>query len=933
MKVSPKGPFRSIRWFCKDGTEIASVPGKGSSCAEHGGGVQHGEWSEQTRGIRDAGYLIGNVLADIDVMQLLSSVDGDAALKHMLLEQYLISVDDGWILRGARFYRGALQMEDERRAARRILRTMLQQPAWRKGRFPLLREAVRLLPHEAETGSLTQMRSLSSTLAEADPGFSRLRDKLHNLPDAGDAEAVRSYAQRRGVPSQAANYVRLAYLLDQIYQSDAPGKLRALAAAVPDEEFAQHLRAAVSRFTDRQQPGERLTAGAAAMVLIRDQLARFGSPGLMLDALDASLAIELEMYSAANAMRAQISSANRGQLLRWLSPCVDALYGAGLLSQRERNALNDAVRALDNQTIKLGLYDREVRYLARTPTWAENALRFDFADSAQRLVRIEPLVQGYFHDRLRGSPLLLFGELMTRLLSDVDALSGIHHVLFGRTASNGIRALNPGLARGKLLDARHGPYSREGIYIVEETIADLPPVAGILTAGVGNPVSHVQLLARNLAIPNVLVSREVLESLRRYSGEQAVLAVSPRGTVHLERDGPQWDAVFNKRASTDLLIHVDPAQLDLERRALLDLAELRAADAGRFVGPKAANLGELKRYYPAAVSDGVVIPMGVFRQLLARPLYHGGPSVWDWMQREYAALGDAQSNGSGQTQVERAAPFLARLRQWILAQTFDPQFALHLRSVLEQAFGPDGSYGVFVRSDTNVEDLPGFSGAGLNLTVPNVVGSENIMRAIFQVWASPFSERAYSWRQARMDDPMQVFPSVLLLRSVAVEKSGVLVTRDLDSDDNTVLSVAVNEGIGGAVAGQAAEELRIDAHSGRVRLMASAAAAYKLSLRPEGGLQRIPVHDRERVLTDHESRILADFARALPDRYPGVRSDSGGVIPMDIEFGFAGGDLALFQIRPFAQNKRARENTFLLALDSRRADAAEYIVNMDEKPR
>ena len=38
----------------------------------------------------------------------------------MLIEHFLINADDGWILRKARFYRGALQDEDERAGARRL---------------------------------------------------------------------------------------------------------------------------------------------------------------------------------------------------------------------------------------------------------------------------------------------------------------------------------------------------------------------------------------------------------------------------------------------------------------------------------------------------------------------------------------------------------------------------------------------------------------------------------------------------------------------------------------------------------------------------------------------------------------------------------------------------------------------------------------------
>ncbi len=53
------------------------------------------------------------------------------------------------------------------------------------------------------------------------------------------------------------------------------------------------------------------------------------------------------------------------------------------------------------------------------------------------------------------------------------------------------------------------------------------------------------------------------------------------------------------------------------------------------------------------------------------------------------------------------------------------------------------------------------------------------------------------------------------MRTVPAEVSGVMVTQDVDSGDAGVLSVAVNEGVGGAVDGQAAESVRIDAQQRR----------------------------------------------------------------------------------------------------------------------
>ena len=76
-----------------------------------------------------------------------------------------------------------------------------------------------------------------------------------------------------------------------------------------------------------------------------------------------------------------------------------------------------------------------------------------------------------------------------------------------------------------------------------------------------------------------------------------------------------------------------------------------------------------------------------------------------------------------------------------------------MRARLKQEFVTGGIFhGVFVRSDTNAEDLPQFTGAGLNLTVPNVVGAGEIEQALKDVWASPFSERAYDWLAAVQRD-------------------------------------------------------------------------------------------------------------------------------------------------------------------------------------
>ena len=106
MKESPRGPFSRIRWFCNDDTVL---PPRSYGCRDHGGGSQHGEWTERAKLLRSHGFYIANVYADLDTDAFAGQSGHWDVFAQMLIEQYLIGVDDGWILRKARFYRGALQ--------------------------------------------------------------------------------------------------------------------------------------------------------------------------------------------------------------------------------------------------------------------------------------------------------------------------------------------------------------------------------------------------------------------------------------------------------------------------------------------------------------------------------------------------------------------------------------------------------------------------------------------------------------------------------------------------------------------------------------------------------------------------------------------------------------------------------------------------------
>ena len=78
-------------------------------------------------------------------------------------------------------------------------------------------------------------------------------------------------------------------------------------------------------------------------------------------------------------------------------------------------------------------------------------------------------------------------------------------------------------------------YSRDEVVALLETPADLQPAAGIFTQGEGNVVSHVQLLARALGIPNVVLGPRVFARFSEHDGKQVFFVSTPGGRVVLKR--------------------------------------------------------------------------------------------------------------------------------------------------------------------------------------------------------------------------------------------------------------------------------------------------------------------------------------------------------------------------------------------------------------
>jgi phosphoenolpyruvate synthase/pyruvate phosphate dikinase len=361
-------------------------------------------------------------------------------------------------------------------------------------------------------------------------------------------------------------------------------------------------------------------------------------------------------------------------------------------------------------------------------------------------------------------------------------------------------------------------------------------------------------------------------------------------------------------------------------------SEVELEDSGVKCGPKAAYLGELKRLFPENVSRGIVLPFGVYfdhfqqakvvlpaeskNSKIAKP----GEKLEDFVKRTYQKL-FTEMIPAGASEKELTAwikPRLEIFRTSIMEHPLAPE----LKQAIQKSLDDQGlllsedksqTVGCFVRSDTNVEDLENFNGAGLNLTIFNLRSLEDIYAGIKEVWASPFTFRSFSWRQTLVDEPFWVLPSIVILESVRSEKSGVLVTADIFHDGPEKLLVATSEGVGGAVDGTPAETLLWSPQG--TELINLFKSPQRLMLKPEGGSEVVPSTGKEYVLSEEELEKLIAAAGKINKAFKPALDQSGKPRPWDIEFGFAKGKLWLFQCRPFIGNEELRNIPALAALD------------------
>lgn len=928
FKADDRGPYQAIRWYCPDGSVLPAH----QRCPSPGG-MQHAMTKTVVERIaRENGIFLGQILAGTDFDTMWDAENRNSRIKQYQLQQYLQQIDDGWIWRRARHYRGAVQREDEEAWGERFLNWALSRESGLESQFFLIRQACGDLPHGMARGRWQNIRTVSKSISDTVPAFMDLRVKLHGQPDRDDLLRVRLFREKNAAglsPATLDWFAQLEADLHDVYHEDSLAthlnKLLALKSASP--AFAEKM----IRIKKHYEKPDGVTSNALAIRPVLEDISALlldirkqillQPPENRLAWLDLSIMLEGILFRD----QQQWHPATFGALLQKGILITEALAGCGYLALWEWEEIHPWLQtAAGRERLSIHELKDTVALFKRLVEWGTGMVHAVYAPEITAYSSIEPLSRGFVDDRIRSSILLGLGRLVGDLDREMARVVGSGVRMMDKKDVGGVRGLNPGYAMGELIVIPDGgeteAMSDTKVYAMIRPPADLKPVAGILTVSEGNLVSHVQLLARNLGIPNAVISRETYDFLAEYSGQRVFYAVSPGGNVLLKLAGQMTPdegklVAGNKRKAEKIL--VPASKIDLNQHAPVPLSKLRAADSGRVCGPKAANLGQLKALFPDQVADGFVLPFGMFRDHLNQTMPGRDITYWGNLRKMFSDLAADMNAGVPRETAEKTIlGKLAAFQDAIRAMPFLPGFENQIVMAFSAHLGSQiGQVGVFIRSDTNMEDLKDFTGAGLNLTLFNVRDNKKIFQGIREVWASPYSERSYGWRQKYLSNPENVYPSILVLPAVNVDVSGVMITTGVSSGRPTDLTVAFSRGAGGAVEGQAAETwlLREDG----TQLLISPCRETLFNRLPEtGGVAKGVTHLNARLLTTDKLVALRQAAMTISAKIkeaPGI----GGAEPYDIELGFKGNALWLFQVRPYVENRQARSNQYLYGLDVR----------------
>lgn len=486
------------------------------------------------------------------------------------------------------------------------------------------------------------------------------------------------------------------------------------------------------------------------------------------------------------------------------------------------------------------------------------------------------IINGSFFERVAFKPNSLKQEQESASLTGLDRVTQSD---IAREQEYQPLNLAKGLGRIHIIEKLddHVEIGFNEILVLNEVPLSLPPVAGVIVSKPSTPLSHINLLVKGWGVPNAFI-KNAGELMREYDGRWVSFETLQDKYVIKRADNKALDE-YQKRLA--VLKDVMTPRFNLEEKRLLPLSEQRARMAQAY-GSKSANLGEVARSRLA----GVVVPNGFGIPIFYYDQFIKANKLDDAI---YEMMEDQKFVHDPAYRKERLAEMRERIQKGVVPQALREMVLKKMHADLE-------GKGLFVRSSSNVEDLPNFSGAGLYTTVPNVKEDEKLIEAIKTVWASLWNFEAYEARERANIDHSKAFMGVLVQEGVNADSAGVMITADpFNAGNRGAIYISAKRGLGIKVVEgkKIAEQIIYLPRSNSVKVLTRSEEDSLLTFDEQGGVKEVAISGERAVLTDEVVRKLARAASLIKNVFGGKEQD--------IEWVFMRGQIYIVQSRPFVQ--------------------------------
>jgi pyruvate,water dikinase len=314
-------------------------------------------------------------------------------------------------------------------------------------------------------------------------------------------------------------------------------------------------------------------------------------------------------------------------------------------------------------------------------------------------------------------------------------------------------------------------------------------------------------------------------------------------------------------------------------------------DDTKLVGTKGTNLGEL-------TNAGLNVPPGF---VITTNAYFDFLKSTDLAGKIKGLLKKIDPNDS-----KKLHEISAKIQKLIIDKPVPKSLTQEINKSYKELY-LNGSSNIFVavRSSIVDEEVQTANFSGQSKTFLNIVGSDEVVNAVKECWASLFCARAIYYRALNKIDQLKVGMAVPIQKMVQAEKSGIIFTSDPISSNPNKIIIEAGLGLGEAiVSGLVTPDMYV-VSKGDYQILEKIVNRQQWKIvRNRVGNKHVAIpaeSQNNQTLTDSEVVSLAKIAEKIETHYG---------MPQDIEWAIEGRELYFLQSGLVAINEKQTDVNF-----------------------